>query len=192
MRDEALPYIGKRRRYQEKIPRNLFNLNEGEPMEGARNGPGNKSGHVWKLLFCGLVIGVVLSGVFAWALNATDQRQFCATCHIMQEAAVTQKMGMHAKLSCNECHAPHALLAKIPFKAQAGAEDIIGNIQGKSIPIPASKRHRDVVNQNCINCHAPVNATVASMAVKPYCTDCHRSVAHRRLTPISERTVGYD
>ncbi|MBD5417616.1 MAG: 7-cyano-7-deazaguanine reductase [Desulfovibrio sp.] len=162
-------------------------------MDGARNGPGKKpASHVWRFLFSGLVIGVVLSAVFAWALNATDQRQFCATCHIMHEAAVTQKMGMHANLSCNECHAPHALLAKIPFKAQAGAEDIIGNFQGKSIPIPASKRHRDVVNQNCINCHAPVNATVASMAVKPYCTDCHRSVAHRRLTPISERTVGYD
>jgi hypothetical protein len=29
-------------------------------------------------------------------------------------------MGTHAKLSCNECHAPHNLLAKLPFKAQEG------------------------------------------------------------------------
>lgn len=162
-------------------------------MESARNGPEKKSvAQLWKVLFGGLVIGVVLSGVFAWALNATDQRQFCASCHIMREAAVTQKMGMHADLTCNQCHAPHALLAKIPFKAVAGTEDIIANIAGKDVPVPASKKQRDVVNQNCINCHAPVNARVASMAIKPYCTDCHRSVAHMRLNPISERTVGYE
>ena len=42
-------------------------------MDGARNGPGKQPrAHVWKLLFSGLVIGVVLSAVFAWALKATD------------------------------------------------------------------------------------------------------------------------
>lgn len=146
----------------------------------------------WKWLGIGLACGVVLAGIFAWALNATDQRPFCASCHLMQEAARTQKMGMHANLTCNECHAPHALLAKIPFKAQAGAEDIIGNMQGKDLPIPPSQTQRDVIQKNCIACHAPVNATVASMNVKPYCVDCHRSVAHMRLNPISQRTVGYD
>lgn len=162
-------------------------------METARNGPGNKnSPHAWKWLFGGLIAGVALAGIFAWTLNATDQRQFCASCHIMQEAAVTQKMGTHANLTCNECHAPHALLAKIPFKAEAGFVDIVANIQGKSLPIPASKKMRDVTNQNCIACHAPINKSVASMAVKPYCTDCHRSVAHMRFNPISQRTVGYD
>lgn len=162
-------------------------------MENARTGPGKRSGApVWKWLFSGLAAGVVLAGVFAWALNATDQRRFCASCHLMREAAVTQKMGMHANLSCNECHAPHALLDKLPFKAQAGLADILGNIQGKDLPIPPDKTQRDVINKNCIACHGPVNRTVASMAVKPYCTDCHRSVAHMRLNPISQRTVGYD
>lgn len=162
-------------------------------MEGGRTGPGSKSSApVWKWLCCGLCAGVILSGVFAWALNATDQRQFCASCHIMREAAVTQKMSMHANLSCNDCHAPHAILRKIPFKTIAAIEDVYGNIAGKDIPIPASKRHRDIVNENCIVCHGPVNKTVASMAVKPYCTDCHRSVAHLRLNPISQRTVGYE
>lgn len=162
-------------------------------MENARNGPGQKScARAWKWLFGGLAGGIVIAGIFAWALNATDQRQFCASCHIMREAAVTQKMGMHANLACNECHAPHALLAKIPFKAEAGTVDFIANLQGKDVPIPPSKKQRDVINQNCIACHGPVNAKVASMAVKPYCVDCHRSVGHMRLNPISQRTVGYD
>lgn len=160
-------------------------------MEDARNGPEKRSGK-WKWLGCGLAAGVILAGVFAYMIHATDQREFCASCHIMQEACVTQKMGMHAQLSCNECHAPHALVAKIPFKLVAATEDVWGNITGKDVPIPPSKTQRDVINQNCINCHAPVNRNVAIMAVKPYCTDCHRSVAHMRLNPISQRTVGYD
>lgn len=160
-------------------------------MENARNGP-EKRKTVWKWLLGGTALGVVLAGVFMWALNATDQRKFCASCHLMQEAARTQKMSMHANLSCNDCHAPHALVRKIPFKAVAAIEDVIGNIQGKDIPIPANKKHRDIVNENCIACHTQVNKNVASMAVKPYCTDCHRSVAHLRLNPISTRTVGYD
>lgn len=160
-------------------------------MESARTGPGKPSS-AWKWLAGGLVIGVVVSGVFAWGLNATDQRQFCASCHLMREAAVTQKMGAHANLTCNECHAPHALIAKIPFKAKAGFEDVMGNITGKDLPIPPSRTQRDVVQQNCIVCHGPVNKTVASMAVKPYCVDCHRSVAHMRYCPISQRTVGYE
>lgn len=160
-------------------------------MESARTGPGQRHS-VWKWLAGGLVLGVVLSGVFAWGLNATDQRQFCASCHLMQEAAVTQKMGPHANLTCNECHAPHALIAKIPFKAKAGFEDVTGNIAGKDLPIPPSQTQREVVQQNCIACHGPINKTVASMAVKSYCVDCHRSVAHMRFSPISQRTVGYE
>lgn len=160
-------------------------------MEDARNGPEKKS-RSWKWLLGGTVLGVVLAGVFAWALNATDQRKFCASCHLMQEAARTQKMSTHANLSCNDCHAPHALVRKIPFKAISAAEDVWGNIRGKDLPIPAAKKHRDIVNENCIACHTQVNRNVASMAVKPYCTDCHRGVSHLRLNPISTRTVGYD
>ena len=83
-----------------------------------RNGP-------WlKVLLGGVAAGMVLLGVLAYAMTTTDQRPFCSSCHIMQEAAVTQKMGTHAKLSCNECHAPHNLLAKLPFKAQEGLRDV--------------------------------------------------------------------
>lgn len=161
-------------------------------MENQEREPRNKASGKWKWLVSGLVCGVILSGVFAWSINYTDQRQFCGSCHIMQEAARTQKMSPHANLTCNECHAPHALLAKIPFKIQAGATDIYNNIMGADLPIPPHKKYRDVVKQNCINCHAPLNETVQSMDIKPYCTDCHRGVAHMPMNPISQRTVGYD
>lgn len=161
-------------------------------MENPAPGRDKKSTIKWKWLCVGLLAGVILTGLFAWSINYTDQRMFCASCHIMQEAARTQKMGPHANLSCNECHAPHGLMAKIPFKAEAGITDIINNIRGVELPIPPHKKYRDVARQNCINCHAPVNESVQSMNVKPYCTDCHRGVAHMPMNPISQRTVGYD
>ena len=50
-----------------------------------RNGP-------WlKVLLGGVAAGMVLLGVLAYAMTTTDQRPFCSSCHIMQEAAVTQK-----------------------------------------------------------------------------------------------------
>lgn len=161
-------------------------------MEHPTPGKDGKWATKWKWLGSGLIAGVVLAAVFAWSINYTDQRQFCASCHIMQEAARTQKMSAHANLTCNECHAPHALMAKIPFKVEAGATDIYNNIRGADLPIPPHRKYRDVVKQNCINCHAPVNTTVQSMNIKPYCTDCHRGVAHMPMNPISQRTVGYD
>lgn len=161
-------------------------------MGNPSNGPHKKSAISWKWLVLGLVGGFVISGAFAWGITYTDKREFCASCHIMQEAARTQKMGTHANLTCNECHAPHALMAKIPFKIEAGATDIYNNIRGVDLPIPPHQKYRDVVRQNCINCHAPVNASVQSMNIKPYCTDCHRGVAHMTMNPISQRTVGYD
>ena len=98
----------------------------------------------------------------------------------------------HAKLACNECHAPHNLLAKLPFKAQEGLRDFMGNVSGKDIPRPLSARTRDVVNENCKACHFATNSEVASMDAKPYCVDCHRNMAHMRHKPISTRTVAYD
>ena len=151
-----------------------------------RNGP-------WlKVLLGGVAAGMVLLGVLAYAMTTTDQRPFCASCHIMQEAAVTQKMGSHAKLSCNECHAPHNLLVKLPFKAQEGLRDFIGNVSGHDIPRPLSVRTKDVVNANCMACHSRTNVNVASMDAKPYCVDCHRGMAHMRMMPISTRTVAND
>lgn len=161
-------------------------------MGNPAQGPAGRTGRSWKWLCLGLVCGIVLSGAFAWSINYTDKREFCASCHIMQEAARTQMMGTHANLTCNECHAPHGLMAKIPFKIQAGATDIYNNIMGADLPIPPHKKYREAVRQNCINCHAPVNETVQSMNIKPYCTDCHRGVAHMTMNPISQRTVGYD
>ncbi|MDR1855558.1 MAG: NapC/NirT family cytochrome c [Desulfovibrio sp.] len=145
-----------------------------------------------KPLVYGVALGLVLVAVFSYGMSTTDQRPFCASCHLMQEAAVTHRMGTHADQSCNECHAPSALSAKLPFKAQVGLHDIVANSSGKDLPYPVSKDMRVVINENCKRCHAQTNVDVATMDVKTYCVDCHRNVAHMRAKQISTRMVAYD
>ncbi|MDR2573350.1 MAG: NapC/NirT family cytochrome c [Desulfovibrio sp.] len=151
-----------------------------------RNGPG------LKCLLGGVAVGVAFVCVFWSAMASTDQRPFCASCHLMQEAAVTHKMGTHADKACNDCHTPQNFLAKIPFKAGDGLRDFMANVSGKDLPYPASTRTRMTVNENCKSCHAQTNTKVASMASKTYCVDCHRNVAHMRFKPVSTRMVAYE
>ncbi len=152
--------------------------------------PGRKGR--WKVFLCGLIGGAVLFAVLASAMSMTDTRPFCTTCHLMAEAGVTHKLSTHADRTCNECHLPHAIAAKLPAKAAEGLRDFVFNLQGKDLPLGPSEETRKMVNDNCIACHAKTNVDVASMLTKPYCTDCHRNVAHMRHKPVSTRMVAYE
>ncbi|MBF0235290.1 MAG: NapC/NirT family cytochrome c [Desulfamplus sp.] len=143
------------------------------------------------VLVAGLVVGIVLTVGAGIGMHITDQRPFCGSCHIMNQAAVTHKISTHAELSCNDCHAPHNLAAKLPFKAFAGTRDVYLNVLGKvEMPIMAGEKTRKVVDDNCRICHLKTNSTVASMDVKNSCTACHRNVHHMRMKPVSTRSVG--
>ena len=48
-----------------------------------------RTGPWLKVFLGGLAAGAALLAVMAFAMVSTDQRPFCASCHIMQEAAVT-------------------------------------------------------------------------------------------------------
>jgi len=143
-------------------------------------------------LLGGAVAGALLTGALAVGMIMTDQRPFCSSCHIMEVAAVTHKLSTHAQLACNECHAPHNLLVKLPFKAQEGLRDFVNNVRGLDVSIPVSAPTKAVINANCIACHAGTNKNVASIEAKTYCVDCHRSVAHMRQKPVSTRMVAYE
>jgi cytochrome c nitrite reductase small subunit len=148
-----------------------------------------RTGSGLKCLLAGVVLGVMLLAATAAAMRVTDQRPFCSSCHVMAAAALTHKLSSHANQSCNDCHTPAALVSKASFKASQGLEDITGNFSGKDISMPISLRTRDVVNNNCKQCHAMSNMEVAAMESKKYCVDCHRNIAHMRAKPISTRMV---
>lgn len=146
------------------------------------------SGRIWRYTLPAIALGVVLTVSAAVAMTTTDKAMFCGGCHSMSEAALTHKQSVHAELACNECHAPHDILAKIPFKTKEGVRDIWATAS-KSIPdlIHPGEETKDVTQANCVRCHSATTGTV--MQSKTYCTDCHRHVPHSPKKPISKRSA---
>lgn len=141
----------------------------------------------WSVALLAFVVGMVAMVGVGYSIKVTDQAAFCASCHVMSEAAWTHKNSVHAKLDCNECHTPYNIPEKLPFKAAIGMHDIYANtFTDIANIIHASKDTKDVIQANCRRCHTATTMDVA-MDVKPYCTDCHRSVPHNSKLPISRR-----
>lgn len=135
-----------------------------------------------------LLAGAGIYAGAAFSMKATDQVQFCGSCHMMHEAVRTHQISLHAKLACNECHAPQKPVRKMVFKTWVGTKDFYQNTLGEVFDvIHAGESTKKVVNENCSNCHTMTTINVAD--VKQYCTDCHRSVPHMSKLPISKRRV---
>lgn len=150
----------------------------------SRNGPSPKVAFA-----AGATIAALLLAGAVFAMKTTDSRPFCGSCHVMAEAAWTHRQSTHAKLACNECHAPAGLAEKLPFKARAGTHDIVVNTFGSPDMIHSGQDTKAVVQQNCKSCHTATNMNTASMDAKPSCTDCHRNIRHMRAKPIAQREV---
>ncbi len=135
-----------------------------------------------------LLMGIALTAGAGFSMKATDQAQFCGSCHVMYEAVRTHQHSVHAKLDCNECHTPDPFVSKMTFKSYAGMKDMYRNALGQVYDvIHATDRTKDVVNDNCTRCHAMTTLNVET--VKPYCTDCHRQVPHLSKLPVAQRRV---
>ncbi|OEF96730.1 cytochrome c3 family protein [Desulfuribacillus alkaliarsenatis] len=148
-----------------------------------------KSANKWTVMFFALLVAILLYSGTAISMKATDTAEFCSSCHVMNEVVRTHQISTHANLTCNDCHAPHDILSKIPFKAKAGAKDIYINTFGEvSDVIQSTSKTKEIVNQNCLNCHDMTNKNVA-MDAKDFCIDCHQTVPHFGKKPISERMV---
>lgn len=143
----------------------------------------------WGLLALAFAAGAAGIIGTALAMNVTDQAGFCGSCHSMSEAALTHKQSVHAKLTCNECHAPDNIAAKIPFKTKEGIRDIFSTVTS-TIPemIHPGEETLGVVQANCQRCHEAGIQTV-NMTSKAHCTDCHRHVPHTPKLPIAERSA---
>ncbi|RJP91520.1 MAG: 7-cyano-7-deazaguanine reductase [Desulfobacteraceae bacterium] len=143
----------------------------------------------WWLMLLAFSAGAASIIGVAFAMTTTDKAGFCGSCHAMSEAALTHKSSVHAKLACNECHAPHNLVKKIPFKTKEGARDIFSTATS-TIPdlIHPGGETLEVVQVNCRRCHEAGIQTV-NMEAKAHCTDCHRHVPHSPKLPIAKRSA---
>ncbi len=154
--------------------------------------------HLHRLTFLTLVVGVVMgAGALAasqYVIERTNERAFCASCHVMLPASVSHKTSLHADLACNDCHLPHDSVANYLWtKAKLGATDIYLNTVGQyDLPIMSTADMKAIIMDNCIRCHRMTNKNVAVMMVKDSCVSCHRNVPHQRMKPIDVRMVSYE
>ncbi len=147
----------------------------------------NKPNRKWGAALFTFLVGMLAMAGVGYAVKATDQATFCASCHAMSEAAWTHQNSIHAKLDCNECHTPFSIPEKMPFKTAVGINDIYTNtFTSIKDNIHASDDMKAVIQANCRRCHTATTVKV-DMAVKQYCTDCHRTVPHNSKLPIDRR-----
>ncbi|MDR2503420.1 MAG: NapC/NirT family cytochrome c [Deltaproteobacteria bacterium] len=139
-------------------------------------------------LLVAFIVGFAAFWTGSMTMGATDEASFCASCHVMSESVWTNKLGVHAKQACNECHMPGGdLTAYLTLKATRGLRDVaINTFMDVPDNIEAAKDMKDVIQANCVRCHYETVRQV-NMTVKTYCTDCHRAVPHLNKMPIDRR-----
>ncbi len=127
---------------------------------------------------------VVSAGLYATDFTAYlgNDPTACNNCHVMDAAYESWYHGSHQEwATCNDCHTPHALIPKYFVKATSGYHHVTAFISGN---IPAAIRAKpsslEVVQENCLRCHAATVDSVAdgTMDAERYCFECHRDVAH--------------
>lgn len=142
----------------------------------------------WALLV-GLVVLLIVVGTGLYVTDFTaylgNNPSTCNNCHVMDAVYEGWYHGGHKNVTtCNDCHTPHAFIPKYWVKAQSGYHHVTAFLFGNyPEAIRARQASREVVQENCIRCHA---ATVEEIAFGPMgddsqgrnCFECHRSVAH--------------
>lgn len=137
------------------------------------------------IVTAGLAVGLVsffllLTGA---AVRYSDNAAFCLNCHTMVEPYETLQASNHKQFLCTDCHAPHDdYMAKVSFKFRSGMRDLYATTLG-DIPqvIRNTPESEKIITENCIRCHySTVEKT--GMGEGRLCTDCHRYVAHNKLS----------
>jgi len=116
----------------------------------------------------------------------SDDPRTCINCHVMFPEYATWRHSSHARVAtCNDCHVPHDnLLAKYAFKAMDGMRhSAVFTFRREPHVMKAIPASAQVIQANCVRCHAPVVADVTGPHAGPdrACIDCHRETPHGRV-----------
>jgi cytochrome c nitrite reductase small subunit len=99
----------------------------------------------------------------------------CANCHIMREHLDSWlKSSHHARATCNDCHTPTSLPAKLWTKADNGWNHSVKfTLQNFREPIRIRPVNAEKLKANCIRCHAELVSEIGAE-----CLQCHPGVGH--------------
>ncbi len=130
-------------------------------------------------LLASLGVGAVVTDFTAYL---GDDPTTCNNCHVMDGVYENwYHAGHHGWATCNDCHTPHDFIPKYVIKAINGFNHVSAFTLGR-IPeaIRAKPLSRQIVEANCIRCHAETVAEIPDgvMDSGRFCFECHRRPAH--------------
>jgi len=161
------------------------------------------------LLVVGGVSGVVFWGGFNWAMEATNNQEFCVSCHEMKNNVYAEYQGsVHdsnpsgVRATCPDCHVPKEWIHKVARKIQASNEVlhwVLGSIDTRekfedqrlrlASNVWTSMKKTD--SRECRNCHNFQSMDVTQQRSRARdrhlngamqgqtCIDCHKGIAHQ-------------
>lgn len=160
------------------------------------------------LLAGGFFGGIIFWGGFNTAMEATNTKSFCVSCHEMYDNVYQEyKKTIHyqnrtgVRAICSDCHVPKDWTHKIIRKVQASKElygKLVGTIdtrekfEAKRLTLARRewRRMKNSDSRECRNCHSfkgmaveaqrPRAAKMHRIAQedKNTCIDCHKGIAH--------------
>lgn len=154
-------------------------------------------------IFCGVLIGLVLSIVSAEIIERTSGLTFCSSCHSMKRVSQSYTEDVHGgrnkfgfKAHCVDCHLPHDnVLHYVAAKAYNGAKDVLGELfWAKSFDWETNLKDRKdfAYTSGCQKCHnldairyeipkAYLAHKDFKMGVVTSCLHCHEHVGHKNI-----------
>jgi cytochrome c nitrite reductase small subunit len=104
----------------------------------------------------------------------------CVNCHVMSEQYAGWTRSSHrSAATCNDCHAPHALVPKLLTKAENGFRHSLAFTTGWfPDAIHIAPRDRAVAEGACRSCHGEIVSSIDHGPGVTSCTRCHGSVGH--------------
>lgn len=167
--------------------------------DGALSSPGDRR----FLLVLAILLGVA-AGVGSYTFRYAEGLSYfstdpeaCINCHIMEpQFASWQKSSHHTAAVCVDCHLPESGIAKYIAKAENGwRHGKLFTTQNFEEPIRIQDRGAEILQDNCVRCHAPmVQGILTAAAVYPgeaaldahllpagstaRCVHCHLGAGH--------------
>lgn len=148
--------------------------------------PGHRD--IARILTVAAALAGLLAGIGLFTFDYADGLSYlstdpaaCANCHIMQPQYASWQRASHRSVAgCVDCHLPHSGLAKWIAKADNGYRHSKAfTLQNFAEPIVMTAGNRDILQRNCLACHAELTHAMAAGAPDSVvCVHCHRSVGH--------------
>jgi len=120
------------------------------------------------------------SVVMSWLELPTDAD--CTACHLTEQGGVGVRAvpalahPLNGWTNCTACHANDRLVATAPGHGGLHGSDCLICHQPAQLPAPLSRPHRELQNQDCLECHGTTVPLPADMAhrTESVCWLCHR------------------